>query len=61
VFFKQNIFLALDSVVRVAGQPSDSSNKTIVSSIENIIYNIAQCDYSSWNMGSGAGGNTPLH
>jgi hypothetical protein len=45
----------------VAGQASDASNKTIVSSLENIIYNIAQCDYTSWNMSSGVGGNSPLH
>ena len=45
----------------MAGQASDASNKTIVSSLENIIYNIAQCDYTSWNMSSGVGGNSPLH
>ena len=41
---KQNIFGALDNVVHM----TDPGSKVIVSSIENIIYNIAQLDYTAW-------------
>lgn len=41
---KQDIFGALDNVVHL----TDAKSKVIVSSIENIIYNIAQLDYASW-------------
>lgn len=41
---KQDIFGALDNVVHLG----DTKSKVIVSSIENIIYNIAQLDYASW-------------
>ncbi len=41
---KQDIFGALDNVVHM----TDPASKVIVSSIENIIYNIAQLDYTSW-------------
>ena len=36
---------ALDHVVHTAETPT---GKVIVSSIENIIYNIAQCEYDAW-------------
>ena len=42
---KSNIFLALDSVIRLEGEPSDQSNKSITQQIENVIWNIAQYDY----------------
>jgi hypothetical protein len=38
-FLKQHIFGSLDEVLH---------DKLLVSSIENVIYNIAQCDYSTW-------------
>ena len=41
---KQDIFGALDNVVHL----TDPQSKVIISSIENIIYNIAQLDYASW-------------
>jgi len=41
---KQEIFGALDNVVHL----TDAHNKVIISSIENIIYNIAQLEYASW-------------
>ena len=41
---KTDIFGALDNVVHL----TDAGSKVIVSSIENIIYNIAQLDYTSW-------------
>jgi len=41
---KSEIFGALDNVVHL----TDSSSKVIVSSIENIIYNIAQMDFNNW-------------
>ena len=44
-FLKSNIFLALDSVIRLEGEPSDQSNKSITQQIENVIWNIAQYDY----------------
>jgi hypothetical protein len=37
----QNVFDSLDNVVHF----TDGENKLIVSSIENIIYNIAQTDF----------------
>ncbi len=48
-YLKQSIFLALDSVIRIEGEPSDLSNKSITTQIENVIWNIAQYDYASWN------------
>ena len=44
-FLKNNIINALDAVVHLA---ADSQSKVIVSSMENVIYNIAQCDYEIW-------------
>jgi len=44
-FLRLNIVPALDLVVHLSEDPQ---NKVIVSSIENIIYNIAQCDYEMW-------------
>lgn len=41
---KQEIFGALDNVVHL----TDPASKVIISSIENMIYNIAQLDFSSW-------------
>ena len=41
---KQDVFAALDNVVHL----NDAKSKVIVSSIENIIYNIAQLDYAGW-------------
>ena len=41
---KQDIFGALDNVVHL----TDPASKVIISSIENIIYNIAQLDFASW-------------
>lgn len=41
---KQDIFGALDNVVHM----TDASSKVIISSVENIIYNIAQLDFASW-------------
>ena len=43
-FLKTNIFDALDSVVHM----DDKKGKVVVSSIENIIYNIAQLEYATW-------------
>ena len=60
-FLKQNIFLALDSVIRVEGEPSDQSNKSITTQIENVIWNIAQYDYTSWNQGATSSSPSPLH
>ena len=40
-----NIFEAMDNVVHL----TDAASKVIISSIENIIYNIAQTDYATWN------------
>ena len=40
----QNIFEAMDNVVHL----TDATSKVIISSIENIIYNIAQTDYEVW-------------
>jgi hypothetical protein len=53
-YLKQNIFCALDSVTRLEGELSDNSNKNIVAQIENVIWNIAQYDYQSWNQGATA-------
>jgi hypothetical protein len=44
-FLRVNIVSALDLVVHLSEDPQ---SKVIVSSIENIIYNIAQCDYEMW-------------
>jgi len=44
-FLKFNIVSALDAVIHLVEDPQ---GKVIVSSIENIIYNIAQCDYDVW-------------
>ena len=44
-FLKLNIVGALDHVVHLV---ETQAGKLIVSSIENIIYNIAQCDYEVW-------------
>ena len=41
---KQEIFGALDNVVHL----TDPASKVIISSIENMIYNIAQLDFSRW-------------
>lgn len=41
---KQDIFGALDNVVHL----TDPASKVIISSIENIIYNIAQMDFGNW-------------
>ena len=49
IFLKNNILSALDSVVRVDDIQPDSSNKVILSCLENIIYNIAQLDYANWS------------
>ena len=43
-FLKSNIFDALDSVVHL----EDQKGKVVISSIENIIYNIAQLEYATW-------------
>ena len=43
-YLKQNIFQALDAVVHL----TDHASKVIVSSIENMIYNVAQCDFEDW-------------
>ena len=40
-FLMQNVFDSLDSVIHI----TEGENKVIVSSIENIIYNIAQTDF----------------
>ena len=40
----ENVFDSLDNVVHF----TDGENKLIVSSIENIIYNIAQTDFEQW-------------
>lgn len=40
----QNVFDSLDSVIHI----TEGENKVIVSSIENIIYNIAQTDFELW-------------
>lgn len=51
-YLKQNVLLALDATVPVSDTlQQDQSNKVIVSSLENIIYNIAQLDYLQWNGG----------
>jgi hypothetical protein len=42
---KQDIFGALDNVVHL----TDQRSKVIISSLENIIYNIAQLDFASWS------------
>ena len=42
---KTEIFGALDSVVNMVNHPG---GKVLVSSLENIIWNIAQLDYASW-------------
>jgi hypothetical protein len=60
-YLKQNIFLALDSVIRIEGEPSDLSNKSITTQIENVIWNIAQYDYTSWNQGATNLSLSPLH
>ena len=39
-----NIFEAMDNVVHL----TDAGSKVIISSIENIVYNIAQTDYAVW-------------
>lgn len=39
------MFGALDTVASL----SDPASKVIISSLENIIYNIAQTDYNSWS------------
>ena len=44
-FLMANIISALDMVVHMAEDPTF---KVIVSSIENIIWNISQCDYGEW-------------
>jgi hypothetical protein len=44
-FLRVNIVSALDLVVHLSEDPQC---KVVVSSIENIIYNIAQCDYEMW-------------
>ena len=41
---KTDIFGALDNVVHL----TDPGSKVIISSIENIIYNIAQMDFAAW-------------
>ena len=41
---KRDIFGALDNVVHL----DDPKSKVLISSLENIIYNIAQLDYASW-------------
>ena len=41
---KQDVFAALDNVVHL----TDPGSKVIVSSIENIVYNIAQLDFAAW-------------
>ena len=41
----QHVLDSLDSVVH----HTDGENKVILSSIENIIYNIAQTDYEQWS------------
>ena len=41
---KQEIFGALDNVVHL----TDAASKVIISSLENIIYNIAQMDFQAW-------------
>jgi hypothetical protein len=38
--------VALDAVIHLS---EDLHAKSIVSSIENIIYNIAQCDFIEWS------------
>ena len=40
----QNVFSSLDSVVH----HTEGENKVVLSSIENIIYNIAQTDFEQW-------------
>lgn len=40
-----NIISGLDMVIHLAEDPA---SRMIVSSIENIIWNIAQCDYNEW-------------
>ena len=41
----QHVLDSLDSVVH----HTEGENKVILSSIENIIYNIAQTDYEQWS------------
>ena len=43
-FLKSNIIDALDSVI----DSDDPQSKVVISSIENIIYNIAQLEYDTW-------------
>lgn len=45
-FLKAHVVEALDCVVHLA---EDQHAKVIVSSLENVIWNIAQCDYDSWS------------
>lgn len=45
-FLKAHVVEALDMVVHLA---DDQSAKVIVSSLENVIYNVAQCDYDTWS------------
>lgn len=45
-FLRVNIVQALDCVIHLSEHPD---TKVIVSSIENIIYNIAQCDFEEWS------------
>ena len=44
-YLKAHIFEAMDSVVHL----TDAGSKMIISSMENIIYNIAQTDYATWS------------
>ena len=44
-YLMANIFEAMDNVVHL----TDASSKVIISSIENITYNIAQTDYATWS------------
>ena len=45
-FLKAHVVEALDMVVHLA---EDQQAKVIVSSLENVIWNIAQCDYETWS------------
>jgi hypothetical protein len=45
----------------IEGEPSDLSNKSITTQIENVIWNIAQYDYASWNQGATNLSLSPLH
>ena len=42
-FLKMNVFTAMDALI------TNGAAKVLVSSLEHIIYNMAQVDYLSWN------------